>query len=66
MVKLGLGAALICFAFGGCLQLMTGIKEIESTKEKTTYRFMTGFNSEVSLSGTDTLNNSKGIKPNGN
>lgn len=47
----------------GCVPLLTGIKEIDVTKERTTYRFMTGFNTEASISGTDTLNNNKGIKP---
>lgn len=48
----------------GCIPLVTGIKEYKSGS--TTISFITGFDTQASLNGIDTVNNQRGIKPNEN
>lgn len=48
----------------GCIPLVTGIKEYKSGD--TTISFITGFDTQASLNGIDTVNNQRGIKPNDN
>lgn len=57
--------ACILLATPGCVPLVTGLKEIESGKETTTYRFITGLDIGASANGVDTVDNNRGIKPNG-
>lgn len=65
LTVLGL-TAIACWtlAFTGCvIPALTGIKEIESDKEKTTYRFMTGADFSIGLNGIDRVDNKRGIAP---
>lgn len=54
----------IVISLSGCaIPALLGVKSYDSNKDHTHIEFITGFNTEASLSGTDTLNNNKGIKP---
>lgn len=47
----------------GCVPLVTGLKEIDTTKEGTKYSFITGADFRVGANGVDTVDDNRGIKP---
>ena len=53
---------LVVFAFSGCVApALLGIKSYETAESRT--EFITGADFGISFSGTDTLDNRKGINP---
>lgn len=55
---------IIVSSLSGCaIPALLGVKSYDSNKDHTHIEFITGFTGEASMSGTDTLNNNKGIKP---
>ena len=58
--------ALIVQFLTGCGPVLFGMKDFESTKEGYKINFITGFDTSASITGTDTLDNRKGIRPTNN
>ena len=63
MLSIQLVLAAVIVVTSGCVPAILGIKEYKSGD--TTISLITGFDVGASASGTDTLDNNIGIKPNG-
>ena len=63
MLSIQVVLAVVIITQTGCVPAILGIKEYKSGD--TTISFITGFDVGASASGTDTLDNNIGIKPNG-
>lgn len=62
LIMLGLAIHLLC----ACVPVLTGLKQIKTNKDGSSeYNFITGLDVGASLNGVDTVNNNRGINPNG-
>lgn len=61
-MKNTLGFIFVLITLSGCaVPLLTGIKSIETTEKGTKYEFMSGGDFSIGASGTNRLDNRKGI-----
>lgn len=61
-----IASLLVAVTLQGCaVPLILGVKQVKYNQDGSSeYNFITGADFNIGLSGTDTLNNKKGIKPN--